>query len=226
MRYRNQTYLGPFSYLKAAVALSLTALAFAPAAFAATQADNSQFTVTAGSLAFGTAPDAPNLPALTLNGQAQTLLGTMNNLSVTDATGAAAGWNVTVNGDTGGGKSAVFAQYCPIASCGGGHTGPAYVGSGFTLGPNSLTLNSTGAGFSALNGTTGTAPTHSCGSGCFVDAAAPVKVISAASGAGMGGYQATYTASDLSLSAPSTVKALQTSEVYRIDLLWTLSSGP
>jgi hypothetical protein len=220
------TYRGPVSCLTAALLALAVALVLSAPALGATQTDNSQFAVTAGTLAFGTAPDAPNLPGLTLNGQAQTLLGTMNNFSVNDASGAAAGWNVTVNGDTGGGKSAVFAQYCPVASCGGGHTGPGYVGSGFTLAANSLTLSSTGAGFSALNGTTGTPPTHSCAAGCFVDAASPVKVISAASGAGMGTYQATYAASNLSFSAPSTIKALQTSEVYRIDLLWTLSSGP
>jgi hypothetical protein len=224
--YQPHTYRERVSYLSAALLALALALAFSAPALGATQTDNSQFAVTAGTLAFATAPDAPNLPGLTLNGQAQTLLGTMNNFSVDDSSGAAAGWNVTVNGDTGGGKSAVFAQYCPIASCGGGHTGPGYVGSGFTLGANSLTISSTGAGFSALNGTTGTAPTHACGAGCFVDAAAPVKVISAASGAGMGTYQATYAASNLSFSAPSTIKALQTSEVYRIDLLWTLSSGP
>ena len=28
------------------------------------------------------------------------------------------------------------------------------------------------------------------------------------------------------LSAPTTVKALQTNEVYRLDLVWSLNSGP
>ena len=54
-----------------------------------------------------------------------------------------------------------------------------------------------------------------------------MKTVSAASGAGMGTYQATgYGASSLSLSAPTTVKVLQTNEVYRLDLLWSLNSGP
>src|SRR5207244_12882211 len=131
--------------------------------------DTTQFSVTAGTLSLGTAPDVPNLPALTLNGQLQTLKATMNNYSVSDATGAGAGWNVTVNGDSAGGKSAVFKQYCPNATC-GTDSGPGYVASGATLPVNSLTLSSAGgASFSALNGTTGTAPTHQCASPCNVD---------------------------------------------------------
>jgi hypothetical protein len=197
-------------------------------ALGATSNDTSQFAVTAGSLSFTAAPDVPNLAALTLNGQAQTLTAQMNNFTVDDATGNGSGWNVTVNGDSAGGKSQVFKQYCPNATC-GSDSGPGYVTSGFTLGVNSLTLTSTGASLSALNGTTGTAPTHQCGAGCFVDAApgSPVKVLSAASGAGMGTYAtAGYSATSGSLAAPSTVKALQTNEFYRVDLLWTLGSGP
>jgi hypothetical protein len=190
--------------------------------------DTTQFSVTAGTLAFSTSPDVPNMPALTLNGQSQTLTAQMNNFSIIDATGSAAGWNLTVSGDSSAGKSQVFKQYCPNATC-GTDSGPGYVSGGYTLSANSLTLDSTGAGFTALSGTTGTAPTHQCGSGCFVDAApgSPVKIISSASGAGLGTYQTTgYGASSLSLSAPTTVRALQSNEVYRVDLVWTLNSGP
>ena len=49
------------------------------------------FAVTAGTLSFGTAPDVPLLPALTLNGQAQTLNAQMANFSTVDATGAGSG---------------------------------------------------------------------------------------------------------------------------------------
>jgi hypothetical protein len=43
----------------------------------------------------------------------------------------------------------------------------------------------------------------------------------------MGTYQAnTYSATSLALPAPSNVKALQTNEVYRVNLVWTLNSGP
>jgi hypothetical protein len=211
-----------------ATASVAAALALPSAALAATANDTTQFAITPGSLAFTTAPDVPNLPGLTLNGQAQTLNAQMNNFGVDDATGAGAGWNVTVNGDPAGGKSAVFKQYCTQAGgCGADPLG--YVTGGFTLAANTVTLTSTGAGFSAQNGTTGTAPTHQCGSGCFVDApsGSPVKIVSAASGAGMGTYLTTgYSATSVAASAPSTINALPANEVYRVDLLWTLGSGP
>jgi len=211
-----------------AVAAAAAMLATTSPAFGATSNDTTQFSVTPGSLAFTTAPDVPNLPALTLNGQAQTLNATMNNFGVDDATGSAAGWNLTVNGDNSASKSAVFKQYCPNATC-GSDTGPGYVSGGATLAANTITLNSTSAGFTAQNGTTGTAPSHQCNSPCFVDAApaSPVKIVSAAAGAGMGTYATNgWTPSSVAASAPSTIQALQTNEVYRVDLLWTLGSGP
>jgi hypothetical protein len=211
-----------------AVAAAAAMLATTSPAFGATSSDTTQFSVTPGSLAFTTAPDVPNLPALTLNGQAQTLNATMNNFGVTDPTGSGAGWNVTVNGDNSAGKSAVFKQYCPNATC-GTDSGPGYISGGATLAANSLTLNSTSAGFTAQNGTTGTAPTHQCNSPCSVDAppASPVKIVSAAVGAGMGTYATNgWTATSIAAAVPSTVSTLQTNEVYRVDLLWTLGSGP
>ena len=211
-----------------AVAAAAAMLATASPAFGATSSDTTQFSVTAGSLAFTTTPDVPNLPALTLNGQAQTLNGTMNNFGIDDATGSAAGWNVTVSGDNTGGKSSVFKQYCTQA--GGCATDPfGYVSGGRTLAQNTVTLNSTSAGFSAQGGTTGTAPTHPCNTPCFVDAApaSPVKIVSAALGAGMGTYATTgWTGTSVAASAPSTVQALPANEVYHVDLLWTLGSGP
>jgi hypothetical protein len=220
--------LGNATRALVAAASVATMLAATSPALAATSNDTTQFSVTAGTLSFTTAPDAPNLPALTLNGQAQTLNAQMGNFGVSDATGSAAGWNVTVSGDSAGGKSAVFKQYCTSGGgCGGDPFG--YVTSGATLAANSLTLNSTSAGFTAQNGTTGTPPTHQCGSGCFVDAApaSPVKVVSAASGAGMGSYITNgYTATSLAASTPTTVQTLPASEVFRVDLLWTLGSGP
>lgn len=210
----------------AAAGAVVALLASAPLAAAATASDTTQFAVTAGTLSFGTAPDVPNLPALTLTGQTQTLNATMNNFSMADGTGSGSGSNVTVIGDTSGGKSAVFKQYCPNATC-GSDTGAGYVAGGATLAANSLTLNSTGASFTALNGTTGTAPTHQCNSGCNVDSAAASKIVSAAVNAGMGTYQTTgWSATSVGLSAPTTVKALQASEVYRVDLVWSLNSGP
>jgi hypothetical protein len=211
-----------------AVAAAAAVLATTSPAFGATSTDTTQFSVTAGTLAFTTAPNVPDLPALTLTGQAQTLNGTMNAFGVNDATGGGAGWNLTVAGDNSATKSSVFKQYCPNATC-GTDTGPGYVAGGKTLAQNSITLNSTSAGFTAQNGTTGTAPTHQCNSGCFVDAApaSPVKIVSAAVGAGMGTYATNgWSATSIAASAPSNIQALQANEVYRVDLLWTLGSGP
>ena len=212
-----------------AAATSVAAmLALSAPALAATSSDTTQFSVTAGTLSFSTAPDVPNLPTLTLTGAAQTLNAQMNNFGVDDATGSGAGWNVTVNGDSTGGKSSVFKEYCTNAGGCGGHP-LGYVAGGLTLAQNSLTLNSTGASFSAQGGTTGVAPTHQCNSVCDVDAApaSPVKIVSAAAGAGMGTYNTSgYTATSVAGNAPSTVQAPLANEVYRVDLLWTLGSGP
>jgi hypothetical protein len=176
-----------------------------------------------GTLAFDVAPDTGTMPSVTLNGQAQTTPGQMSDFAVDDTTGSGSGWNVTVVGDGSAGKSAVFKQYCTQAGgCGGDPLG--YVTGGRTLPAASLKLSSTGASF---NGANGTAPTHQCSSPCSVDAAAATKVASAAAGAGLGPWQTSgYGASSLSLSTATTLRTLPANEVYRVDLLWTLNSGP
>ena len=190
--------------------------------------DTTQFSVSAGSLSFSSSPNVPDLGTLTLNGQAQTLNAQMANFSVQDATGSGSGYNVTVVGDNSTGKSAVFKQYCSNGgSACGSDAANSYVSGGAVLAANSLTLSSTGAGFTAQNGTTGTAPTHSCNSGCFVDTASAVKVISAAVGAGMGTYQAnSYSPTSLALATPSNLTVLPANEIYHLDLVWSLNSGP
>ncbi|HEX3910554.1 MAG TPA: WxL domain-containing protein [Solirubrobacteraceae bacterium] len=194
-------------------------------ALAATQEDHTQFSVLAGSLAFSSAPALPALGAVTLSGQAQTTSSTMTSFGVADATGSGSGWNVAVEGQSGTGKSAVFAQYCGKAKCGTDSEG--FVASGRTLAADSLMLNSTGASFAAQSGTTGTAPTLQCSASCNVDNPDAVKVASAASSAGMGTWLASgFSATSLALSTPSTLKVLPSEEVYRVNLLWTLSTGP
>jgi hypothetical protein len=211
--------------LRALTAFALLA-ALAPAsAMAATAEDKTQFSVTAGALTFSTVPAMPTLTSVTLNGAAQTTNTTMTNFGVDDATGSGSGWNVTVEGQSGTGKSAVFAQYCGKAKCGSDSEG--YVGGGQTLSANSLTLNSTGGSFSAQGGTTGTAPTLQCSSACNVDHASGVKIASAAVSAGLGTWLTTgFSGTSLTLSTPSTLKLLSNEEVYRVNLLWTLATGP
>ncbi len=208
-----------------ALLLACFACALPAAAFGATSEDKAEFSVKAGSLSFSTAPAMPPLSEVTLTGGAQTTNTTMTNFGVKDATGSGSGWNATVAGQSGTEKSAVFAQYCPTATCGSDSKG--YVPSGATLPANSLTLNSTGASFSAQNGSTGTAPTLQCSASCNVDSASAVKIASAAVGAGMGTWLTTgFSSTSLALATSSSLKALSNGEIYRVNLLWTLSTGP
>ena len=201
-----------------------TALLTTPS-LGATSEDKAEFSVKAGSLSFSTAPAMPTLKEVTLTGGAQTTNTTMTNFGVQDATGSGSGWNTTVAGQSGTEKSAVFAQYCPTATCGSDSKG--YVPSGATLPANSLTLNSTGASFSAQSGSTGTAPTLQCAASCNVDSASAVKIASAAVGAGMGTWLTTgFSSTSLALATSSSLKALSNGEIYRVNLLWTLSTGP
>lgn len=186
---------------------------------------------TSGTLQFATAPQSPSLPTVTLNGAAQTKNAQMNNFAVDDTTGTGSGWNVTVNGQTGTGFSPVFAQYCSsaggCANASGGTDPQGYVSGGQTLSANSLTLNTTGASWSTTGGS-GSSPTFSCASGCHVDSSSATKIASAASGgAGAGPWVTSgFSATSLALTAPTTLHSLPSSETYRVDLVWTLSSGP
>jgi hypothetical protein len=171
-------------------------------------------------LKFGTVPALPALPAVTLTAKAQTTNATMTNFSVTDTRLTKSGWDVTVQGQSGAGKSAVFAQYCPKATCGTDKEG--FVTGGASLPANSLTLNSTGAKFS---GGIGSTPELKCSAGCFLDSATAVKVVSAASSESTWTTSG-FTATSLALATATSLMALKNEEVYRVNLLWTLASGP
>lgn len=172
---------------------------------------------------FGTAPALPSLPTVALNASAQTTNATMNNFSVEEGVLEGGGWNVTVAGQSGEKKSPVFARYCPGAKCGSDSEG--YVAGGATLAANSLTLNTTGASFT---GASGTAPTFLCSSGCSVDSASAAKIASKAEGGvGVTTWTTTgFSAMSLALSTPSTLRVLPVGEVYRVNVLWTLNTGP
>jgi WxL domain surface cell wall-binding len=172
---------------------------------------------------FVATPKLPTLSTVTLNAKAQTVNTTMTNFSVIDSRGTKSGWKVTVAGQSGTGKSAVFAQYCPKAKCSGDAEG--YVGGGKTLAAKSLLLNSTGAKFT---GGTGTAPTLQCSAACSVDSATAVKIASAATGgAGETTWITTgFLTTSLALSVPTSLRTLPTEEIYRVNLLWTLATGP
>jgi hypothetical protein len=198
------------------------ALLLTGTARAATQNDTTSFAVNGGSLSFSTVPAMPTLGAVTLTGLLQTTNSTMTNFAVNDSTGSGSGWNVTVNGLSGGGLSNIFKTYCPNASC-GTDSGPGYVGAGYSLPLDSLTLTSSGASFNPAT----SAPTYQCAIACNVDSATPVKIVSASAGNGMGTYTTTgWGPTSLALTTPGALHALQPNEVYRVDLVWTLTSGP
>lgn len=173
------------------------------------------------SLEFGTAPAMPTLTAVTLNAKSQAVNTTMTNFSVSDTRLVKSGWNVTVEGRPGAGNSPVFAQYCPKVKCGGASEG--YVGGGLTLPANSLQLNSSGAKF---GGGLGGTPTLECSAACNVDSSSAVKIASATATAGGTWTTSGWSATSLALTAPTTLKVLPNEEVYRVDILWTLASGP
>jgi hypothetical protein len=175
-------------------------------------------------LRFATPPALPVLSSVTLNARAQTVDTTMTNFAVEDTRLTKSGWNVTVEGQSGAGKSPVFAQYCPKTQCGSSAEG--YVTGGSSLAAGSLTLNSTGAQFT---GGLGTAPTLQCGAGCAIDSPSAVKIASDGTGllAGEGTWTTSgFSSSSLALAVPTTLKALPSEEVYRVNVLWTLSTGP
>ncbi len=181
----------------------------------------------AGTFQFDVAPSAPALSAVTLNGQAQTVNATMNSF-VVDNTSGESGWNVTVSGNTGAGKSAVFKQYCENgASACGATAAHAYVSGGWQLPAGSLQLSTTGASWTTSGGA-GAAPVFQCGaSTCSIDTSSQRKIVSTANGGGLGPWGASgFGASSLVLSVPSTLRALPEHQTYHVDLVWTLSSGP
>lgn len=215
-----------FRLVLGGAAVGLVAMLLPATAPAST--DTTQFPVVAGPLGFGSPPVASEPPRLVLSAPTEAQKMQINDFSVTDATGSGGGWNITVSGARGPGKSPVFKQYCPSIAC-GKDSGPGYVPGGEALPPNSLTLNSTGASFSAQGDSTGKPPSQQCDHGCFVDTppGLPTKIVSAPSGAGMGTFRTTgWSSSSLSLAAPRTVLALTAGEVYRLDLVWSLDNGP
>jgi hypothetical protein len=215
----------------ACLLVSAVVLAFGgtPAtALAAEATDSTQFSVTPGPLGFGQPPGVTEVPSLSLNGETQAVSTQMANFAVTDASGTAEGWGLTVSGDASPGQSPVLRQFCTVAIC-GSLRGPAYVPFGATLPSDSLMLDSRGAGFTPEGGSSGSAPSHQCNSGCFVDTPpdAPSKIISAGAGGGMGTFSTSgFSNSSLRLVAPGSARGLPRGQVYRVDLSWTLNTGP
>lgn len=175
-------------------------------------------------LAFNTAPVLGTLSGVTLTGQTQTTTSTTNlNDFVVRSSGSNQGWNMTVASVTGTGKSSVFKQYCPNTSC-ATDSGPGYITGGYSLAADSLTLDTATASITGLGATK---PTFQCNTSpfCDVDTTTQTKIVSATTASSL----TTWTSSGnstLTLTTPANLHKLQAGEVYRVDLLWTLSSGP
>jgi hypothetical protein len=197
------------------------------AAMAASVNDSTRFAVIPGPLGFGD-PDQPQLPSLAFNVHAQAINAQMSNFAVTDASGAGEGWNLTVSGAGGNGTSPVLRQYCPRARC-GGHHGRGFVAGGAVLPSGSMMLDSRGADFTSDAVGASVKPIHECDAGCLLDTSplAPTRIVAAATGAGLGTFRAAgFSAKSLKLVAPGTNRIFQPHEVYRVDLSWTLNTGP
>ena len=176
----------------------------------------------ATTLALTTAPTLPTLTGVTLNGQSQNTLTTWSNAMKITSSGTNTGWNLTVNSASGVGKSAVFKQYCPNTTC-GTDTAPDMSPADLRFPADSLTLNS-GAELAGRPRHPGrhisAASARSARSTDYGD-----KVVSASTT----WRSATWTGRVrpmLSLATPASLRKLQTGEVYRVNVVWTLSSGP
>ena len=85
----------------------------------------------------------------------------------------------------------------------------------------------TGAIFLAQLGTIGIPPALQCSTACDMDSGSAVKIASAAKEAGLGTWLATgFSATSLLLTTPTTLQALPSGEVYRVNEIWSLTSGP
>jgi hypothetical protein len=177
----------------------------------------------ASAIAFTTAPALPALPTVALNAHAQVTNAQMNNFGIAGLL-EGGGWNVTVAGNTGTGMSPVFAQYCPSTEgCGANAFG--YVPGGVTLPADSLTLNTAGASFTTL---LGGAATFACnGTPCAIDSPTPSTIATESSGTVAATWTTTgFSSTSLALSTPTTLRTLPASEVYRVNVVWTLNTGP
>jgi hypothetical protein len=177
-----------------------------------------------GTLQFTTAPSAPTLGVVTLNGQARTVNATMNNFAVEDTSGES-GWNVTVEGQAGTGKSPVFKEYCENGASACEQNGAKTYG-GHELPAESLKLKTSSASWSTSYGVG--QPEFKCStSSCALDSATAMKIVSAPAKSGLGPWTASgFGSSSLALALPSTLRALPAHEIYRVNLLWSLSTGP
>lgn len=177
--------------------MTLLGAILVPAALAA---DDTNVTLTAGSLS-QTATTVGDFPNTALDGTAKTVIATMSDFSVTDSRGSGEGWHVTA-------LATQFKEWDSVNS--------VYVTSGKTLPAGSLSMP---APTVAADGTDSPPPSITAGP-YTIDNGTAVKFASAAVDEGMGKYN--FTTGDLSLTIPANAYAKQ----YRSDVTIDLVTGP
>jgi hypothetical protein len=188
----------------AVAASTVFAAAQTPAAFAA---DDSNVTVTGGSLSI-TNPTVGDFTGVTLDGTAKSTTATFAGFSATDARGTGAGWNVTA-------QASQFAEWDSSLNDGAG----GYVDGGKTLALGSLSMP---APTVAKADTTSSAVPSITAGPYAIDAASAVKIASAAAnGTGMGSYDFTQ-GGNLTLSIPASAYA----KAYRSTVTVSVVTGP
>ena len=188
------------------VAITLAVATAAVGVGAPAHADDTNVTVTGGSLTLGSITTG-DFSGVTLNGSAQTTTATMSAFSATDSRGTGVGWNVTVS-------ASAFKEYAS----------GAYVEGGRTLGTSRFTMGQASAAKADSSSSglpTMTSGTYTLDAVTNADGTSEaVKIASAATSDGMGSY--TVTPGQLSLSIPASAYA----KTYRSDVTVTLSTGP
>lgn len=185
--------------IAALAAVTVMAAALGPAAMAA---DDTNVTVSGGSLALTAHPTAPDFTGVTLDGTAKTTTSTLSVFEANDSRGTGEGWNVTVSGSQ-------FAEYDTATT--------SYVTGGNTLATNSLSM---AAPTVAADGTTSPVPTMTAGP--YTVDGGSVLIASAATDTGMGKYD--FSTAGLTLSVPADTYA--STNAYRSDLTVTVATGP
>lgn len=197
--------------MTAAALLSLGAAASFGGVAHADGGGATQATLTGGSLTVS--GGAPGSFSATLNGANQTADTTLGNYTVNDATGSAAGWNVTF-------QATQFTCAVQVSGVGDAGCQPGLT----TLPADSLSIAKPTAACASGSTCTGS-PAVSITGNTAVDGASAVTVLDAAAGTGMGSYDVTpgtIGAGQLQLAIPG--NALATT--YHSTLTITVNSGP
>lgn len=188
-----------FRMRSAMIAVAATAAVGVGVAPAMAAPDDTNVTVTGGSLSI-TDPVVGDFAGITLSGAPQDTTAAVDAFTVNDATGTGDGWKVTI-------QASQLAEW----------DGVGYVADGATLALSSMSLPASTV--TALNGTTSAVPTVNAGP-FAIDNGAAVEVASAALDTGMGEYE--FSAQTLTLSVPAHVYAKQ----YRSDVTLSVVTGP